>query len=189
MASPDIPIQKQKFRAAFESLLRVDAKFLPVIQRQLIYRGLYDIELSEILSDVYIRGIKAIDKGQVIENPQAWCNKVARNIIFDRMRNQYKEKKYPIISLDSIDYEIASQNSEEDADFDNEILRKKLLRFRDELNEEDQMIFDLRFIQDLSWKEVKKHLFNSGINHDTSTLRKRGERIKKRLKQFLLTDN
>ena len=195
MASSDIPTQKQKFDAVFEFLLTVDAKFLPVVQRKLSFYGLYDIGLFEIVNDVYLRGIKAIEKGQIIENPKAWCRRVAFNVIFDKMRNQYKEKEHPIISLDAIEYtddieyEIAYQNSEEDAYFYNEVLRNKLLRFRDELNEEDQMIFYLRFMEDLSWKEVKKHLVNSGINRDTATLRKRGERIKKRLKQFLLGEN
>ena len=196
MGFPNVPLtQKQKFKAAFEDLLRVDAKFLPVIQRKLNLYGLYDIELFEILSDVYLRGIKAIEKGQVIKNPKAWCHRVAFNVIFDKMRNQYKENKHPIISLnaieytDDIEYEIAFQSKSEDADSDNVILRNKLLRFRDELNEKDQMIFDLRFMQDLSWEEAKRYLVNSGIHLNIATLRKRGERIKKRLKQFLFTEN
>ncbi|MFL9458399.1 RNA polymerase sigma factor [Tolypothrix campylonemoides VB511288_2] len=194
MASPDKFIQKQKFKAAFESLLSIDARFLPVVQRWLKQYGLCHIELHEILGDVYLRGIDAIEKGQIIKNPKAWVRTVARNVIIDKMRNQYKDKKHfnfieldAIEYIDDIEYEIVSQNLDRDADLDEQILLEKLLKARDELNPEDQMIFDLRFKQDLSWEDVRKHLASSGIHISTATLRKRGERIKERLKQFLLT--
>lgn len=195
MVSPDLPAQKQKFKAAFDSLLRVDAKFLPVVQRKLRKLGLHDTDVFEIVSDVYLRSIRAIEKGTIIENPQAWCHRIAFNIIADKCEVRAKENKHPIIRLDAmeytddIEYELASQNLEEDADFNYEILRKKLLRFSDKLDEENQRIFDLRFMQDLSWKEVKKSLVDSGIHLNVATLRKRGQRIRDELKEFLSTDD
>jgi RNA polymerase sigma factor (sigma-70 family) len=196
MAPPDILTQKQKLKAAFKSLLGVDAKFLPIVQRKLNQYGLYHIEPFEILSEVYLRSIRAIEKGQIIENPRAWCRTVAFNVINDKMRNQYRDKKHfnfieldAIECIDNIEHEIVSQNfdEDEDADLDKKILQDKLLKALDELNPEDRMIFDLRFKQDLSWENVRKHLESSGKKNNTSALRKRGERIKKQIQQYLLT--
>ena len=183
---------KHQFKGVYESLLRADAKFLPVVKRWLHKYGLSNIEPFEIISEVYIDGIEAIEKGQIIKNPKAWIRTVAFKKIANIMRNQYQDKKYFIEldameNTDSIACEIASHNYDEDVEFDKKILLKKLLKARDELEPEDQMIFDLRFLQDLSWEHVREHMVISGIHISTATLRKRGERIKQRLKQFLLT--
>jgi len=194
MASSEIYTQKQEFEAAFKSLLSKDVHLLPFVQRWLNKYGLNHIEPFVILSDVYLDGIKAIEKGKIIKNPKAWIRTVAKNKIADIMRNQYKDKEHSI-ELDAIEYtddfeyKIALQNSDEDADLDQEILLEKLLKERDKLEPENQMIFDLRFRQDLPWENVRKHLASSGIHLNTSTLRKRGERIKEQIKQFLLTED
>lgn len=198
MGSPDLSTQKQEFKAAFEDLLSIDARFLPVVKCWLHNFGLSNIEPFDILSEVYLDGIKAIEKGQIIKNPKAWVRTVAWNVIANKKRNQDKDKKhFNFVELDAIEHtdeiecKIVSQNVDEDADFDKQILLEKLLKVRDELNPKDQIIFDLRFKQDLSWEDVRKYLASSEIQPTPAALRKRGERIKKqlkeRLKQFLLT--
>lgn len=162
--------EQKKFRAAFEDLLGVDAGLLPTVKRWLNRYGLHQITPFEILSEVYENGIKTIEKGQIIEKPNAWVRTVAFRKVANKMRNQYKDKKYSnFIELDAIDYidnieyEIVFQNIDEDAVLDKQILLEKLLKAYDELKPEDQMIFDLRFKQDLSWKDIRKHLAISGI--------------------------
>ena len=104
MASSEILTQKQKFRAAFESLLRVDAGFLPVVHRWLNKYGLFNITSVEILSEVYLDGFEAIEKGTIIKNPKAWVRKVAFNKVANKMRNQYKDKQhFNFIELDAIE--------------------------------------------------------------------------------------
>ncbi|RUS93919.1 hypothetical protein DSM106972_095180 [Dulcicalothrix desertica PCC 7102] len=197
MSSLDILTRKQNFKAVFESLLREDGQIFPIVQRKINKYGLRDTELFEVLSEVYIRGIDTIERGGKIDNPQRWSYKVAHFVICNRVRNQYRDKKHfnfielDVDKYDSTECKIVSQISNENAECDNEILQEKQLeklwKAFSGLNSEDQIIFDLRFRRSLSWKEVEKHLADSGIQRNIPTLRKRGERIKERLKQFLLT--
>ena len=152
-----------------------------------IQRLLYQFRLSnayepkDILVEVYTRGIRALNKGTTITNPQGWIRRVALHVIQEFRR---AADKINYSDLDDEPY-LASVNSNclSQLVFQNDL---KTIRLAfEKLSLADQKLLEYRIIEGLSWRQIQIKLEQAEEDKtDADTLRVRGHRALKRLKDI-----
>lgn len=138
----------------------------------------------EVLTEVYLRGLKKTKQGEEIKNKLAWTRITAYNVIRE-LRRELDKVKYD--DLDDIApsrmqiYLSSQEVSSSENGFDKEILKAVKLAFCD-LSPQDRALLDLKVIQDLSWKEVHQKLTQCWVKVPTeNALRQRKRRAIQRL--------
>lgn len=143
-----------------------------------VYKYIYFIvknkELAEdIFQETFIKGITTIKQGRYTETGKfrAWIMRIAHNLIIDHFR---QEKAENTISNDDVDSDLfnnadLSDNTVEDYLIYNQIMMdvKKLISF---LPENQREVLDMRYYQDLSFKEIAE---KTGISINTALGRMR----------------
>lgn len=134
-----------------------------------------------IINEAYLRGENLIrKKRQKISNYSAWLRRTCFNIIRELSR---KEVKYlPLLAEPIQDSGKNDVNNVIDYDFDldREMMCVKLA-FQI-LEPDDQELLNLKIVDGLSWKEIRKELSIRGIHFTETALRKRKERALKKLR-------
>ncbi|NER06205.1 MAG: sigma-70 family RNA polymerase sigma factor, partial [Okeania sp. SIO3C4] len=133
---------------------------------------------NDILNEVYLRGIKALEEGKTINSLSGWIRGTAYNYIRELSR---KESKYVTKSLDWLQdsqQDGTLQDRVEKANNKVELLNEALKK----LTLEEQRLLNYKEIQGLSWQEIASLEEYQGIT--PSALRKRKERIIKKLREF-----
>ena len=152
------------------------------IQRTLKQFHLNNTCVEDVISEVYLRGVKLIDSGEEIRNPGAWIRGTALNVIREMHRQKQKEQpNSELVKLQAYPQDNESNREKEQNFF-------KLKNLLKDLNEKDRQILELRFFQDLSWQEVTDYLSSQGETLTVATVRQRGSRALKRLKKAYLAD-
>ena len=136
---------------------------------------LEQVDFYDVVSDVYLRGIKKITSGENIKNPGAWIRVTSHNVILEMSRKQKKEQP----DSEFLENQVAPKTCEENSEVQLNILRKSL----ENLSEKERLILELRFFQDLSWKEVRSILASKGEILTESNLRQKGHRALEKLKK------
>ncbi len=136
---------------------------------------LEQVDFYDVVSDVYLRGIKKITSGENIKNPGAWIRVTSYNVILEMSRKQKKEQP----DSEFLENQVAPKTCEENSEVQLNILRKSL----ENLSEKERLILELRFFQDLSWKEVRSILASKGEILTESNLRQKGHRALEKLKK------
>ena len=135
---------------------------------------------SYVINEAYLRGENSIrKKGQKISSYLAWLRRTCFNIIRELSR---KEVKCLPLLIEPAE-ECGTENvGDYDFDFnlDREMMRVKLA-FQI-LEPEDQELLNLKIVDGLSWKEIRKEFSLRGMNFTESALRKRKERALKKLR-------
>ena len=153
------------------------------IKRTLKQFKLNNICVEDVISEVYLRGVKLINSGEEIRNPGAWIRVTSYNVI--REMHRKKQKEQPNSEL--VELKVSPQETEDNQEKEQNLLKlKKLLQT---LNEKDKQILELRFFQDKSWQEVIEYLVSQGEIVTNSTVRQRGSRALKRLRKAYLDDS
>ena len=152
------------------------------IKRTLKQFHLNNTCLEDVISEVYLRGVKLIDSGEEIRNPGAWIRVTAYNVI--REMNRQKRKEQPNSEL--VELKVSPQETEHNQEKEQNFL--KLKHLLESLNEKDRQILELRFFQDLSWQEVTDYLNSQGEVVTIVTVRQRGSRALKRRRKAYLAD-
>lgn len=147
-----------------------------------------EIEAHEVLNEVWLRGIKAIEAGTTINNSGAWIRTVSYYILVEEVRRLQVEKRASV-SFDSIEsrFLVKPGSSENDETETCYLLLRQAIH---DLKQEDQKIITLRYFQVLSWEEIREILISEGIEvKSVAVLRKRGQRAIERLRCKYLQPN
>ncbi len=127
-----------------------------------IYRFIYykvaTKELAEdFTSQCFLKAWEQVSTGVKISSFQAWIYKVARNLIIDYYRTREKEELPLIYPEENIESELKI-NPDKNLDID--YLQKILLELKFDVRE----IIILRFIEEMSIKEIAKIVDKSSAN-------------------------
>ncbi len=140
--------------SAFETLLsRYQSKVYSYI-----YLIVRNKELAEdIFQDTFIKAIATIQQGRYIESGKflGWVNRIAHNLIIDNFRRVKNENTF---SADAYEFDIVnnsklSEKSIEDV-ISNEQVLNDVVRLIEYLPETQRSVVQMRFFEDLSFKEI-----------------------------------
>lgn len=145
------------------------------IKRSLKQFHLEKVDFYDVVSEVYLRGTNKINFGENIKNPGAWIRVTSLNVIREMSRKQQKEQA----DSEFIERQVCSKSCEENNEVQLAILKQSLKS----LSEKDRQILELRFFQNLSWKEVVDTLASTGEILTEENARQRGSRALKKLKK------
>lgn len=145
------------------------------IKKKLKQLRLEQVDVYDVIAEVYLRGIKKITSGENIKNPGAWIRVTSHNVILEMSRKQKKEQP----DSEFLENQVAPKTCKENSEVQLNILRKSL----ENLSEKERLILELRFFQDLSWKEVRSILASKGEILTESNLRQKGHRALEKLKK------
>lgn len=139
------------------------------------YLGLPAVEAEDMVQEVYIKAYKAFDRYESQKPFKSWLFSIAKNTFIDYTRRKKTQKKV-FESAFCRDY----CDSFED-DFDRRVQIKKQIST---LSPEEQILIELRFFQDLPFKEVAEL---TGLTN--GAVRMRVMRIIKKLRAAFRKEN
>ena len=160
---------------------------LTAIQRTLRqYQLSPRIEAYEVLNEAYLRGKKYLQTGKDIRNPHAWLKATAFRVVCERRRKLVAGLLEPHL-IDALEPDegmnpLQRQILEEDYS----TLNQALHQLREEEPEATYLLY-LRTLEEWSWAEIRARLL--AIHQQApseATLRQRGSRAKKRLRQIFI---
>ncbi len=143
------------------------------------------LQESDVLLDTYLRVRKKIESGESIQNMPAYLNRVAFNIIREKSKKQKKSEDLHIRLInDGYGHPDTTSRTDNSDSYQITILLKAL----EELTSEDLELIQLRIVEGLSWKQISDYINSFKDNENkkkvyASTLRKRGERALKSLRE------
>ncbi len=142
------------------------------------YYGLTDLQLAEdIVSDTFLRALKAWSHKGVPKFPKAWLRKVAQNLLNEHYRRQkiYDEKITPKLGAGNQQVNIAEIT---DKIIEDSQLQMIFVLCDPELNSESQLCIALRILCGFSIEEIAKALLSN-----KETINKKIYRAKKAIKE------
>ncbi len=133
----------------------------------------------DISQDTFIKTWQYLQKGQEIENIRAFLYRVAKNLIIDHRR---KKKSY---SLDEMTEYGVDFRTDEDLveDQQKEFEKQKVLKTIDNVDEKYREILILRYIEEMSIKEIGE-VMDKSQNHVSVMIHRGIEKLKKLLKDY-----
>ncbi|MEM1169746.1 MAG: sigma-70 family RNA polymerase sigma factor [Cyanobacteria bacterium P01_H01_bin.35] len=178
--------KKEQFDLEWENLLSPNANdsfFLAFIRRSLKQFHL-DQAYTEahIISEVYLRGVEALQKGKTIKSFLGWVRGVAYNYIRELSREKSKLLQLEDHHLNK--EEKAKEVGKNLTEIQDEELLSKLELVSEafkNLTPEEQMLLIYKVIEDWSWQEIQG--LEEFQDFTLAALRKRKERIVKKLHQ------
>lgn len=170
----------QKFNSELTSLLDADnpqaRSLLAFIRRSLWQYNLQDkISVIDIFVNAYLRGVEQLlsPSGKSIQHPKAWMRGTTLNVIREHARKQQKECQLSIEPIDELSQRLVDDSVvEENLD----TVAKAFHR----LSHDDRKLLELKYLQGMSWKEVRDKLGKP--NDSLPALRKRGQRTLDKLR-------
>jgi DNA-directed RNA polymerase specialized sigma24 family protein len=192
MTSTDPANPRHRFDEAIVALFKsqnpngyVTYAFIQRSLRQFHLEG--SCSVDEIISEVYVRGVRLIASGKTIEKPLAWLKVTSLNVIRELSRSRCnQQQKHQPLDSDFTEHKIFKQQPNDDVNCD-EAIALKLAAIQasfTQLSTKDQAILLLRLQENLSGKEVGEQLAAAGLGvHNEVTLRKQGSRALKRLRK------
>ncbi|MGF1492349.1 MAG: sigma-70 family RNA polymerase sigma factor [Microcoleaceae cyanobacterium] len=173
--------QQLSFEAEFLKLLhpnssegRLILSFIERSLRQFHLQGFY--ASWDILTEVYLRGLKAVQRGETIQKLKPWIQSTAYNYIRELSREW--RKSIPIV--EGCHYECdhlstlccLSQLMQKEQQ---RIEKSQLCRAFEQLASDEQDLLILKVIQGLTWKEIQNRAAYQEFN--LPQLRKRKQRV------------
>ena len=133
----------------------------------------------DISQDTFIKTWQYLQKGQEIENIRAFLYRVAKNLIIDHRR---KKKSY---SLDEMTEYGVDFRTDEDLveDQQKEFEKQKVLKTIDNVDEKYREILILRYVEEMSIKEIGE-VMDKSQNHVSVMIHRGIEKLKKLLKDY-----
>lgn len=139
-----------------------------------IYYIVRDAEMAEdIFQETFMKAIITIRQGRYSENGKfsAWVRRIAHNLIIDSFR---QEKNENLISCDEPELNILNNARLSEGNIEGAIISDQILsdvrRLVDHLPDEQREVIQMRFYQDLSFKEIAEM---TGVSINTSLGRMR----------------
>lgn len=153
--------------AAFNALYSAYGRYVYVVAASVTKsKNLAD----EVVNDVLFKVWQKASKLKKIENPLGWLYRITTNSAKDRLKT---EKPYSEI------FDIP----QEDKDIENFITNDTFLSLISPLNDEEQFIFILKFIQDLTLESIAK-VIDKPLSTVSSMYYRALDKLKKTVKTF-----
>jgi len=173
---------------AMEQILNQDNPYaystLAMVRHHLWQFGLHSIEPAEILTEAYLRALKAIDQGMQIQNYKGWIKGTAFNIVRERFRQGLKELPTDPQAdcLDRVSEPEPDCDDQRDRNFT--ILREAFEKLRATEPDVAELV-DWRIIGNLSWADIDQRLRErDGESPSVEALRQRATRAKRKLRRL-----
>ena len=117
---------------------------------------------------------------------KTWAYRLAWQAALRVLEDPYRRRREPLLTTEAsrIAAVVRSQTSLERDD----AAEARVERLRRALQPDEQTMIILRFDRDLSWSEVGQVLADGGVAVDEGALRKRFERLKKRLRELAVAE-
>lgn len=165
--------------------------------RFFITQKLYQFNLNtsysenDILHEAYLRGVALSKSGTSIQRPCAWLRKTAYNVIREHSRSQHRHSSIELDGLTELEqaqiehqYFVLSISNALLGDKVLDVHLESVMRIWQELQPSERKIILLKYVEDLSWREVAEKLFaEEGVVQTEVALRKQGQRIMERLRR------
>lgn len=193
----------QKLNCEIEDLLRKKSShsysFITSVEQRIKQFRLAGLtHPDELINEAYLRALKLVERGEVIDNPKAWMRVTVFNIIREKSREQRRQQPtdpQSYILEGEMSVTTSTNNHEEDT-YDVAPIPELSLDQRWMILE--QAIGDLmkmkpdagflmywRLIGKSSWKDIRKRLSEQpGKTPSETTLRKRASRSKRLLRKL-----
>ncbi|HRO09379.1 MAG TPA: RNA polymerase sigma factor [Saprospiraceae bacterium] len=107
----------------------------------------YDAE--DIIQELLIKIWNRIDQYTDIENKEAWCMTVTRNLAIDKVRS----RKVPVMDIDDYTF-LRDEEITHDKKLENSDRMNSIMSIVNELPEKQRMIVYLRDVEGYSYKEI-----------------------------------
>lgn len=175
-------VNKQKFTEAIQLLFNdndptVRPFYAGVIRLLHQFRLYGTYEAREIIAEAFIRGIKQIESGKLIETPLAWLRTTCLNVIRDFRREQDRAERPKLdpTSWEGGDQVLAELMLQEDLE--------SIALAAQKLTPEEQALLYERVCKEQSWQEVSESISTDESPVSCGTVRQRGSRALKKLRQ------
>lgn len=109
------------------------------------YLGLPSDDVDDLAQDVYVKAYKAFERFEPGRSFKSWLFSIAKNTYIDWTRRQKTQRKFMEENF-CLDYTETFEHSS-----NSRLVVRELL---DRLSAEEQILVELRFFQDLQFKEV-----------------------------------
>ena len=110
-------------------------------------------DAEDIMQELAIKIWETGEEFKKIENKEAWCMVVTKNLSMDKLRSN-KRKSFD--SLESIAYKESDQAVRPDKDLENKDLLGKLKSIINSMPENYKTVIQLREIEEMSYKEISE---------------------------------
>lgn len=171
--------QKLRINAAFINILNpYSSEGISLFNS--VYRTLQQfhlvgkIDVACVLDESYVRAIKYINDGGIIEKPIAWIRGTSYNYIRELSRESKKLQSLGDLEIESTKDLITVAEIDED-------LNAIKLAFK-KLSSEEQQLLNFLVVEELSYREVLQQLNEDNLKEPA--LRKRKERILKKFRKI-----
>jgi RNA polymerase sigma-70 factor (ECF subfamily) len=160
-----------------------------------LFRYIYSIvknrELTEdFFQDTFIKAITILKQNRYVSQGYflTWLCRIAHNLIVDYFR---KEKNAQALSNDEANIDLFSAVAMTEMSIQDEIIKgdtdSELAYLIEQLTDDQRIIIEMRFFQDLSFKEIADNL-NIGINTALGRLRYAVQNLRKMAKTLKMLD-
>lgn len=132
----------------------------------------------DILQDTFTKTWLYLSEGKEVDNIRAFLYKVAKNLIIDYRR---KKKSYSLDAITETGVDFEGENEEESItdEFDKDFIIGKL----ENLEPSDQEILTMRYINEMSIKEIAE-ILDLSSNNVSVRIHRALERLKKILDEY-----
>ncbi|PSB68590.1 hypothetical protein C7B61_00175 [filamentous cyanobacterium CCP1] len=182
--SSETDSQIQQLDAFFTSLLSKDDEgnvaTLAFIKKS-IRQYNTSANLSDILTEAYLRCHNYIERGHTITNFRGFIRSTSLNLIREYSRIESRESSLSGITIDNLVVDEREPYKLDDIDLNVRV--KNVQSALSELTLEEQEILKMRYFEQLSWRDISQKFqekYNSQINE--TTLRKRASRALMKLR-------
>jgi DNA-directed RNA polymerase specialized sigma24 family protein len=156
---------------------------IAIVERHIQRYGL-SCEACDLLSEAYLRGLKAIEQGKWVQNWRAWIKGTVHNIARERFRKQGKE--FPTDPQSTCLEQRSEPETTCDIAYDRNLaIFKQAL---EKLRIDDPMVAELmdwRILEELSWAEIHQRRIDQHKKPmNVEALRKQLSRAKPKLRRL-----
>lgn len=137
----------------------------------------------DITQDTFIKTWQYLQKGEEVENIRAFLYRVAKNLIIDYRRKKKSSSLDQILEAGTDFTEQPNVLEEKEDDFDRERDKEKILKTIDKIDEKYKEILLMRYVEEMSIKEIGDILEKSQ-NHISVMIHRGVEKLKKLLKDY-----
>ena len=107
------------------------------------------MDAEDIMQDLLVKIWRRIEQYQEIENKEAWCMTVAKNLAIDKIR----ARKAPTTDV-SEHYNLSDKSATPDQAYEQEEKMTNIMKLLDELPEKQKMIIHLRDVEGYTYQEI-----------------------------------
>ena len=109
-----------------------------------------EMDAEDIMQELAIRIWKRREAFKVLENPEAWCMTVVRNLAVDKLRNRKKRQYIEVTEA----YDVSDNNRDPYEQVVAEDMMETLRKWMNQLPENQRMTLHLREVEGLTYQEI-----------------------------------